>query len=113
MLENSYIYLIIFGMAVVTYAGRELPFLILGNRKLNNKVVLWLSFIPASVMSALVCQEILINKSTSITFVDISFNNLFLWVGIATFIFGYFIKNFFATVVFGMAFLAGLRYFIL
>lgn len=113
MLESSYIYTIIIGMAFVTYAGRELPFLVLGDRKLNKKVVLWLSFIPVSVMSALVCQEILINKSTSIIYVDISFNNLFLWVGIATFIFGYFVRNFFATVVFGMAFLAAIRYFIL
>lgn len=113
MLENSYIYAVIFGMALVTYAGRELPFLILGGRKLNEKVVSWLSFVPVSVMSALVCQEIFLNKSEGTAFVDLSFHNFFFWVGFATFIVGYFVKNFFITVVFGMAFLAALRYFLL
>lgn len=111
MLESPYIYAVIFGMALVTYAGRELPFLILGGRKLNEKVVSWLSFVPVSVMSALVCQEIFINKSAGMPFIDLSFNNLFFWVGLATFVVGYFAKNFFITVVFGMAFLAALRYF--
>lgn len=111
MLESSYIYTIIIGMAVVTYLPRELPFLILGERRLNGKIILWLSFVPVSVMSALVFQEVFARKGSGAS-IDFSPNNLFLWAAIATFVFGSVVKNFFATVVFGMAFLAALRYFL-
>lgn len=112
MLETKYIYAVIVGMALVTYFGRELPFLVLGTKQINSKTARWLSFIPVSVMSALVFQEILINKSGGNVSLNISADNLFLWAASATFVVGFIFKNFFITVIFGMACLAGLRYFL-
>ena len=109
MSDTTYIYVIIIGMAIVTYITRETPFLILGNKKLGSKVVLWLSFIPVSVMSALLMPELLI-KSGDEAILNLSVDNLYIWAGAATFIVAFIFKNFFLTIIFGMGFLSLLRY---
>lgn len=111
MLDTVYIYTTILGMAVATYLTRETPFLILGKKKLGDKLVIWLSFIPVSVMSALLLPELLIKKTDAGNIINISFSNHFLWVGILTCFIAYYSKNFFITVISGMAILALLRYF--
>ncbi len=111
MLEVSYVYTIIIGMAVVTYATRQVPFLILGNKKLNKNIVLWLSFIPVSVMSALLTPEIFTKIIDDKVYLYLSIDNLYLWTSVATFIIAVIFKNFFITVSFGMGFLALLRMF--
>ena len=45
MLSNNpleYVYMIIIGMAAVTYFSRELPFVILKGKKLNSSIVEWI-----------------------------------------------------------------------
>lgn len=109
MLEPLYIYTIILGMAFGTYFSRETPFILLGKKKLNNNIVLWLSFIPVAVMSALLTPEIFTKNINNEITLYLSFDNLYIWTAIATFLVAIMFKNFFVTVTFGMGFLAILR----
>lgn len=113
MLSNNpieYIYMIIIGMAAVTYFSRELPFVILKGRKLKPEIVEWMGYVPVAVLSALLIPALIMDSSTNTIF--ISFDNLFLITGIMTFIFGLLIKNLFAVIIFGVSLLAILRYFL-
>ncbi len=102
------IYLIIIGMAFVTYLARELPFIILKDKKLKPAIVEWLSFIPVAVLSALLFPALITNGNGKI--IDITFYNHYLIAGILTFIFGIFVKNLFAVIMFGIGIIALLRY---
>ena len=68
----------------------------------------WLNYIPAAVMAALVAPDLLFYGGT---FNPDPLNNVFLLAGIASMIFAIVSKNFFATIVFAMAFVASMRYF--
>ena len=107
----EYIYVIILGMAAVSYFSRELPFILLKGRKLKPAIVQWMSFIPTAVLAALLLPALILDSKTNSFFISIS--NDFLLAGIATFIFSYFVENLFAVVVFGIVFLAILRNFIM
>lgn len=110
-MENNpinYIYFIIIGMALVTYFSRELPFVILKGKKLKPAIVEWLGYIPAAVLSALLIPALLTNGDSKN--IDISFSNYYLITGILTFIFGYFVKNLFLIIIFGIVLLAVLRH---
>ncbi len=109
-MENKflYIYSIIIGSALVTYFSRELPFVILKGKKLKPAIVEWLSYVPVAVLAALLIPALLTNGSGNN--IDISFDNHYLIAGTAAFIFGKFIKNLFAVIMFGIFFLAVVRY---
>lgn len=104
----NYIYFIIIGMAVVTYFSRELPFIILKGKKLKPAIVEWLSYIPVAVLAALLIPALLTGGSGKT--IDISLSNFYLVAGVLTFIFGYFVKNLFLVIIFGIGLLAVLRY---
>lgn len=113
MLDNGfveYIYLVIIGMAAVTYFSRELPFVILKGKKLKPAIVEWMGYVPVAVLSALLIPALIVDNGTKSIF--ISFDNLFLITGILTFIFGLLIKNLFAVIIFGISLLAVLRHFL-
>ena len=112
MLSNNpleYVYMIIIGMAAVTYFSRELPFVILKGKKLNSSIVEWMGYVPIAVLAALLIPALLIDGESKKLF--ISLDNLFLVAGIFTFLFGIFIKNLFAVIIFGISLLAVIRYF--
>lgn len=52
------------GMVVLTFIPRFLPLVLLGNKELPDKVVLWLSYIPAAVLSALLAPSILLKDGS-------------------------------------------------
>lgn len=104
----NYIYFIIFGMAFVTYFSRELPIIVLKGKKLKPAIVEWLGYIPVAVLAALLLPALLTNGNGKV--IDISFNNYYLIAGVLTFIFGYFTKNLFAVIIFGICLLAFIRY---
>lgn len=106
----EYIYIVIIGMAAVTYFSRELPFVVLKGKKLKPAIVEWLGYIPTAVLAALLIPALLVDGESKKLF--ISLDNLFLISGIFTFLFGIFIKNLFAVIIFGVVLLAVLRYFI-
>ena len=51
-------WILIFGMAIVTYLPRMLPMLILSKRTIPEKFAKWMSFIPVSILSALIFSDI-------------------------------------------------------
>ncbi len=57
-MSSGYVWTAILGMAAVTYALRALPITILSRLSIPRPVERWLSFIPVSVMAALVASEV-------------------------------------------------------
>ncbi len=110
MHDPIYIYSTIIGMAVVTYLARELPFLLLGKKQVGENTVIWLSFVPVSVMSALLLPELLIIKPDGVPMLNITIDNLYIWCGLATFVVSVVFKNFFVTIIFGVVLIALLRF---
>ena len=92
---------------LATVLPRVLP-LYAFSRELPAFVKTWLNYIPAAVMAALVAPDLLFYGGN---FNPDPLNNVFLLAGIASMIFAIVSKNFFATIVFAMAFVAGMRYF--
>ena len=99
MANDKYI-LLIAGMLIVTFLPRFLPLLFLDNKKLPDKAVRWLSFIPAAVLSALLAPAILIKNGS----LSLSLNNISLLAFIPTLITAYKTRNIFYTVSGGLAF---------
>ena len=56
---NSYIWAAIAGMAVATFALRATPILLLSRLEMPKALERWLSFVPVSVMAALVAGEVI------------------------------------------------------
>lgn len=91
---------IVAGMFVVTFIPRLLPLLLLGKRELPEKAVLWLSFIPAAVLSALLAPAILLQNGN----LYLSFENTALIAFFPTILVAYKSKNIFYTVSSGIIF---------
>ncbi|NTU71966.1 MAG: AzlD domain-containing protein [Coriobacteriia bacterium] len=53
------IWMVIAGMAVINFAVRFLPIAVVSRIDLPRPVMRWLSFVPVSVMGALVASEVL------------------------------------------------------
>jgi len=53
------IYFIIFGMMMVTFIPRFLPFIMINNKKIPEKLQRFLKFIPPSILGALIFPGIL------------------------------------------------------
>lgn len=56
---NKNIYIIIFGMSIVTYIPRLLPFYMLDNNRLSKKFQTFLSYIPYAALGALIFPGVL------------------------------------------------------
>lgn len=52
------------GAALVTFLPRVLPLMILTRLKIPEWGMRWLSFVPISVMAALIAQELLLNEGS-------------------------------------------------
>jgi branched-subunit amino acid transport protein len=58
-MKDSYIWAVVIGMGVANYALRLLPIAVLSRLELPRPILRWLSFIPVSVLAALVVVEVL------------------------------------------------------
>lgn len=58
-MTDSYIWAVVVGMAVANFTVRIVPVAILSRLRLPRPVERWLSYIPVSVMAALVVGEVL------------------------------------------------------
>jgi branched-subunit amino acid transport protein len=90
---------IIIGMGIVTYIPRWLPLFFLSRRHLPPWLVLWLDFIPAAILSALILPAILIAGSPR----QLEWNRLDFWVAIPTLLFALRTRSLAGTVIIGMA----------
>lgn len=100
------ILLIILGTALVTFIPRVLPLMVLSRFELPEWAARWLSFIPISVMAALVGQELFMQEGR------ISLWNVEILAAIPTFIIAVKTRSLLATVLVGIISLMLLRFLI-
>lgn len=103
------IFLLIFLTALVTYLTRLLPVWFLSRRKLPKVFVMFLSYVPAAVLAALLAPALF--APAGLFDLKISTNPVF-WVSLPVFAVAIFTRNLFATVLSGMLLLSLLRYFL-
>ena len=106
-MDDKTVFLTICGMGAVTYLPRLLPMLLLSDRELSPWIARWLSFVPATVLAALLAPGLLCREGELILKLD----NFFLLAAIPTFFVAWRFKSFFGTVATGMGFVALARYF--
>lgn len=99
------IFLIILGCAIVTFIPRVLPLMVLSRFQLPEWGSRWLSFVPISVMAALVGQEIFLHDSK----VSLSLHNLELIAAIPTFLVAVKSRSLLMTVIVGILSMMVLR----
>ncbi|MDO8644099.1 MAG: AzlD domain-containing protein [bacterium] len=104
-MEKELILLTIVLMSAVTVLPRVLPVWILARRNLPRPVMIWLSYIPCTVLSALLLPELVVRQET----VDFSFSNLYFWIAIPAFGVGLKTRNLFYAIITGIGGLALVR----
>ncbi len=103
-------FLLIMGMALVTYIPRVAPLVLLSSRNLNPLLMRWLEMVPPAVLAALLAPELLLRSAAGEKILNLSMNNFFLLAALPTFVVGWITRSFFGTVAFGMGMVALLRY---
>ena len=107
-MDQQTIFLTILGMMAVTYIPRALPVLALARRTLPEPVIRWLGFIPVAVLSAMLLPSLVAPEKI----LDFSFQNIFLWAALPTFLVCWKTKSFVGAVVTGMGCVAAGRLFL-
>lgn len=102
---NYYVWSAIIGGCIVTALPRILPITILSKIKLNKKVEKFLTYIPISILAALIAVEIF----TSNNEVSISGNSLVLLASIPTILIAIKKNDLLLTVIVGVISIAVLR----
>ncbi|MFG0216431.1 AzlD domain-containing protein [Brevibacillus porteri] len=100
------VFLMIVGTAIVTFIPRVLPLMVLSRFQLPEWATRWLSYVPISVMAALVAQEIF-KHGDKISF---SMNNVELLAAIPTFFIAIKTRSLLATVLVGIIVVMVLRF---
>lgn len=107
MTSDSLVFMIILGMAAVTFLPRVLPIWVLSSRNLPPVAVRWLSYVPTAILSALLAPSLLVQGGS----IELNMQNLPLLAAVPTFLVAWRTKSFFGTVAVGMACVAAGRYF--
>lgn len=107
-MDQHTIFLVILGMAAVTYGPRLAPAWLLSRRELNPLLARWLSFVPVAVLGALTAQSVLAPAGS----LDLTAGNLFLWAALPCFVLALRTKSFFGVVALGLAIVAAARFFL-
>ncbi|MGE4290768.1 MAG: AzlD domain-containing protein [Desulfovibrio sp.] len=107
-MDQRTLFLTILGMALVTYVPRALPALALSSRTLHPAIRRFLSFVPVAVLSALLLPSLLVQDAR----LDISGENVFLWVSLLLLPFCIKTRSFFGTVAVGMGLVALARWWL-
>ncbi len=97
--------LLILGCTLVTVIPRILPIMYLSAESLPKNALLWLSFVPVSVMSALLFPDILFYGGE----LNFSLHNTALLAAIPSLLVSYYTRSFFGTIACAMVSIALLR----
>lgn len=106
-MDQDVVFIVIVGMAAVTYLPRFLPAWLLSSRSLPGPVIAWLKHVPAAVLSAMLFPGLFLIDGR----LDVSWNNLYLLAAIPTFLVAWKAKSLFGSILIGMGVVAGARYF--
>ncbi len=102
-------YLLLFlGMALVTYLPRFLPLYILAKTNIPRRLVVWLSYVPAAVLAALLFPGLLLSEGS----IDVSLQNNYLLAALPTFAAALRTRNMIFTVLTGMVSILLLKAFL-
>ncbi len=104
-MDESIVFLTLLAMGLVTFIPRAFPMLLLSERKLSPWICKWLSFIPATVLAALLAPGLVLNDKG----LNLSMDNIYLLVAFPTFFIAWRWKSFFGTVAVGMGLVALVR----
>lgn len=107
-MDEKIIFLTICLMGAVTYLPRILPMLLLSGRNLSPWIIRWLSYVPATVLSALLLPGLVCQEQQ----LALNLDNIFLLAAIPTFFVAVRFSSFFGTVATGMVVVALGRYFL-
>ncbi|AZU64562.1 AzlD domain-containing protein [Neobacillus mesonae] len=99
------IFLIIFGMALVTFIPRVLPIAVLSRVELPDWAMRWLNYVPIAVMAALVGQELILPNGKLAPL----WQNLELFAALPAFIVAIVTRSLLGTVVVGIIAMMVLR----
>jgi len=106
---RSQVWLVIVGMAIVTYLTRAPLLLILARRPLPPRLRLWLRTIPLAVLPALALPLVLVTRDASGSRVALGLAHPPLWGAIVVMVLASLRVNFLVTVVAAVATVAVLR----
>ncbi|MBT3239677.1 MAG: AzlD domain-containing protein [Chloroflexi bacterium] len=99
-------FLLIFGMALVTFIIRYPVLAFLSKMNLPEKYLSGLKFVPPTVLTAIIIPQLLFDKDK----LDISFQNPQLIAGVLAALIAWKSKNLLLTIVLGMGIYLGLRW---
>lgn len=105
-MDQQVVLVTIVGMALVTVVPRVLPLLLLSSRQLPKVVVVWLRYVPAAVLAAMLFPALLVQDGA----LEVGFSNPFCWVGLVAFGVAWRSGSFFGTVLSGVGLVALWRY---
>jgi branched-subunit amino acid transport protein len=71
-LSNLNIYLLIIGIAILTYIPRSLPIIYLSKKELPEWLKDWMKFIPSGIFAALILPDIIIQDGS----LNLGFTNI-------------------------------------
>ncbi|MDO8462429.1 MAG: AzlD domain-containing protein [Deltaproteobacteria bacterium] len=108
-MEERLILVTVLLMSVVTMVPRILPVWLLAGRTLPRSMVIWLRYVPVSVLSALLLPELFIKEGQF----DLSSSNLYLWIALPTMLVAAKTKSLAVTLVTGIGGVALLRLLVL
>ena len=105
-MDQKAILLTIVGMAVVTYVPRLLPVWTLSSRPLPRLVAVWLLYVPAAVLAAMLFPAI---TAPDLESTSPRLRYLFLWAAFPTLLIARKTKSLFGSVIIGMLIVALMR----
>lgn len=106
-MNGTRLLLVILGMSLVTYLPRVLPFLLLRKSQLHPWFLAFLSYIPISILSALLIPDLILSHGH----LAISMDNQKLLAALPTVVVAYLTRSLYLTVVVGLGTMAFLRVF--
>jgi len=105
-MDQKIVFFTLIGMALVTFIPRIMPLILLSSRQLPQAVVIWLRYVPAAVLAAMLFPALMLRDGK----LDLGFGNPFLWAALPAFFIAWKTKSFFGTVVTGIFLVALWRY---
>lgn len=92
------IWILIFGMFVVTFLIRYLPIALADRFSIPNSIAQALEFVPIAVLTAIVAQVSVVQDSS----IDLQLDNPYLYALVSSFIVARIGKNLFLTILVGL-----------
>lgn len=108
MAIRPHVALLFLGMALVTYLPRMLPLVVLSRFRLPPLLLRWLSFVPVSVLAALLAKELFVQENHLM----LTLAHPPLLASLPTFLVALLTRNLMGTVLTGIAAMAAIRFFL-